>query len=144
VIRSAWPTSRVHLGRGAGDSAGTAVQAQGLTKRFGEFTAVDAVDFDIEVGEAFGFLGANGAGKTSTMRMIACLSPISGGTLQVLGLDPMRDGPQIRSRIGLVPQETPSIWNSPSGTTSICTGATSASRGSSCASAWRSCSSSPA
>ncbi len=90
---------------GAGDSAGTAVQAQGLTKRFGEFTAVDAVDFDIEVGEAFGFLGANGAGKTSTMRMIACLSPISGGTLQVLGLDPMRDGPQIRSRIGLVPQD---------------------------------------
>ena len=76
-----------------------------LTKRFGEFTAVDAVDFDIEVGEAFGFLGANGAGKTSTMRMIACLSPISSGTLQVLGLDPMRDGPQIRSRIGLVPQE---------------------------------------
>ncbi len=81
------------------------MQARGLTKRFGEFTAVDSVDFDIEVGEAFGFLGANGAGKTSTMRMIACLSPISGGTLQVLGLDPMHDGPQIRSRIGLVPQD---------------------------------------
>jgi lipooligosaccharide transport system ATP-binding protein len=86
-------------------SAGVAVRARGLTKRFGGFTAVDAVDFDIHVGEAFGFLGANGAGKTSTMRMIACLSPISGGTLQVLGLDPMRHGPQIRSRIGLVPQE---------------------------------------
>ena len=81
------------------------MQARRLTKCFGEFTAVDAVDFDIHVGEAFGFLGANGAGKTSTMRMIACLSPISGGTLQVLGLDPMRDGPQIRSRIGLVPQD---------------------------------------
>src|ERR1035438_9416064 len=92
-------------GAGAGGSTGAAVQARRLTKRFGDFTAVDAVDFDIQVGEAFGFLGANGAGKTSTMRMIACLSPISGGTLQVLGLDPMRDGPQIRSRIGLVPQE---------------------------------------
>ena len=86
-------------------SPGAAVQARGLTKRFGEFTAVDGVDFDIESGEAFGFLGPNGAGKTSTMRMIACLSPISGGTLQVLGLDPMHDGPRIRSRIGLVPQD---------------------------------------
>ena len=86
-------------------SACAAVRARGLTKRFGGLTAVDAVDFDIHVGEAFGFLGANGAGKTSTMRMIACLSPISGGTLQVLGLDPMREGPQIRSQIGLVPQD---------------------------------------
>jgi lipooligosaccharide transport system ATP-binding protein len=81
------------------------VQARGLTKRFGEFTAVDSVDFDIRAGEAFGFLGPNGAGKTSTMRMIACLSPISGGSLRVLGLDPMRDGSRIRARIGLVPQE---------------------------------------
>jgi lipooligosaccharide transport system ATP-binding protein len=81
------------------------VRARGLTKRFGEFTAVDSVDFDIHPGEAFGFLGPNGAGKTSTMRMIACLSPISGGTLSVLGLDPMRDGSRIRGRIGLVPQE---------------------------------------
>jgi lipooligosaccharide transport system ATP-binding protein len=84
---------------------GGAVEARGLTKRFGEFIAVDGVDFTIHAGEAFGFLGPNGAGKTSTMRMIACLSPISGGTLRVLGLDPMRDGPQIRSRIGLVPQD---------------------------------------
>ena len=90
---------------GTASQTGAAVGARGLTKRFGEFTAVDAVDFDIEVGEAFGFLGANGAGKTSTMRMIACLSPISGGTLQVLGLDPLHHGPEIRGRIGLVPQE---------------------------------------
>jgi lipooligosaccharide transport system ATP-binding protein len=81
------------------------VQARGLTKRFGDFTAVDSVDFDIQAGEAFGFLGPNGAGKTSTMRMIACLSPVSGGTLRVLGLDPVRDGSRIRSRIGLVPQD---------------------------------------
>ena len=81
------------------------VRARGLTKRFGDFTAVDAVDFDIRAGEAFGFLGPNGAGKTSTMRMIACLSPISDGTLRVLGMDPAHDGPRIRSRIGIVPQE---------------------------------------
>jgi len=88
---------------GAGN--GAAVHAQGLTKRFGDFTAVEGVDFSIQTGEAFGFLGPNGAGKTSTMRMIACLSPISSGTLRVLGMDPMRDGPRIRSRIGLVPQD---------------------------------------
>src|SRR5574340_640405 len=81
------------------------VTARGLTKRFGGFTAVDGVDFDIDRGESFGFLGPNGAGKTSTMRMIACMSPVSGGTLRVLGLDPATDGPAIRGRIGLVPQE---------------------------------------
>ena len=81
------------------------VTARGLTKRFGGFTAVDGVDFDIDRGESFGFLGPNGAGKTSTMRMIACMSPVSDGTLRVLGLDPATDGPAIRGRIGLVPQE---------------------------------------
>jgi lipooligosaccharide transport system ATP-binding protein len=81
------------------------VHARGLTKRFGSFTAVDAVDFDIEAGEAFGFLGPNGAGKTSTMRMVSCMSPVSSGTLRVFGLDPERHGPAIRRRIGLVPQE---------------------------------------
>jgi len=81
------------------------VVARGLTKRFGDFVAVDAIDFAIESGEAFGFLGPNGAGKTSTMKMIAAVSPISDGKLQVLGLDPMTDGPEIRARIGVVPQE---------------------------------------
>jgi len=74
-------------------------------KRFGETAAVDGVDFDIARGESFGFLGPNGAGKTSTMRMIACMSPVSEGTLRVLGMDPARQGSAIRSRIGLVPQE---------------------------------------
>ena len=55
------------------------IHARGLTKRFGEFIAVDAIDFDVAPGESFGFLGPNGAGKTSTMRMIGCVSPISGG-----------------------------------------------------------------
>jgi lipooligosaccharide transport system ATP-binding protein len=80
------------------------IHARGLTKRFGELTAVDGVDFDVARGEAFGFLGPNGAGKTSTMRMIGCVSPASGGTLRVLGMDPATEGPQIRARIGVVPQ----------------------------------------
>ena len=79
--------------------------ARGLTKRFGDFVAVDGIDFEIGAGESYGFLGPNGAGKTSTMRMIACMSPVSGGTLRVLGMDPAREGSRIRGRIGLVPQE---------------------------------------
>ena len=81
------------------------IRARGLTKRFGTFTAVDAVDFDVAPGEAFGFLGPNGAGKTSTMRMIGCVSPVTAGELSVLGMDPGRDGPRIRARIGVVPQQ---------------------------------------
>jgi lipooligosaccharide transport system ATP-binding protein len=81
------------------------IHARGLTKRFGELTAVDGIDFNVAPGESFGFLGPNGAGKTSAMRMIGCVSPISGGTLRVLGLDPAADGPRIRSRLGVVPQQ---------------------------------------
>ncbi|MGH9054377.1 MAG: ABC transporter ATP-binding protein [Acidimicrobiales bacterium] len=79
--------------------------ARGLVKEFGSFRAVDSIDFSVSRGEAFGFLGPNGAGKSSTMRMIACVSPRTGGELSVLGLDPDRDGPQIRGRLGVVPQE---------------------------------------
>ena len=81
------------------------IRARGLTKRFGEFTAVDGIDFDLRRGEAFGFLGPNGAGKSSTMRMIGCVSPPTGGELTILGLDPVADGPRIRARLGVVPQE---------------------------------------
>jgi len=81
------------------------VEAHGLTKRFGDFTAVDGVDFTIARGESFGFLGPNGAGKTSTMRMVACISPLSDGTLRVLGKDPASQGAEIRARMGVVPQE---------------------------------------
>jgi lipooligosaccharide transport system ATP-binding protein len=80
------------------------VAARGLTKRFDAFTAVDAVDFDVRTGEAFGFLGPNGAGKTSTMRMTACSSPISDGQLSVIGMDPRSQAPEIKSRLGVVPQ----------------------------------------
>ena len=80
------------------------VQARDLRKSFGEFEAVRGIDVDVARGEVFGFLGPNGAGKSSTMRMIACVSPRSGGTLHVLGMDPDVDGPRIRARIGVVPQ----------------------------------------
>jgi lipooligosaccharide transport system ATP-binding protein len=81
------------------------VEARGLTKRFGDFTAVDAIDFEIQRGEVFGFLGPNGAGKSSTMRMIGATSPVTEGHLSVFGLDPAADGRTIRSRLGVVPQE---------------------------------------
>src|SRR6266850_1883632 len=80
------------------------IRARGLTKRFGEFVAVDAIDFDVAKGESFGFLGPNGAGKTSTMRMIACVSPVTSGTLTVFGKNPEIFGAQIRGRLGVVPQ----------------------------------------
>jgi len=80
------------------------IHARGLVKRFGDFTAVDGIDVDVRRGEAFGFLGPNGAGKSSTMRMIGCVSPPTGGVLEILGLDPRRDGPAIRARLGVCPQ----------------------------------------
>jgi lipooligosaccharide transport system ATP-binding protein len=66
---------------------------------------VDGIDFELYRGEAFGFLGPNGAGKSSTMRMISCVSPPSGGSLTILGADPVREGSSIRGRLGVVPQE---------------------------------------
>jgi lipooligosaccharide transport system ATP-binding protein len=80
------------------------IHARGLVKQFGSLIAVDAIDFDVPRGEAFGFLGPNGAGKSSTMRMIGCVSPPTAGTLRILGLDPVRDGSEIRGRLGVVPQ----------------------------------------
>ena len=81
------------------------IRARGLEKRFEDFVAVDGIDFEVHKGEAFGFLGPNGAGKTSTMRMIGAASPMSGGTMSVLGLDPETEGPRLRARLGVVPQE---------------------------------------
>jgi lipooligosaccharide transport system ATP-binding protein len=78
--------------------------ARGLTKTFGEFTAVDCIDFAVRKGECFGFLGPNGAGKSSTMRMVGCVSPVTGGELRLFGLDPATDGPAIRARLGNCPQ----------------------------------------
>jgi len=87
------------------DPSAPLVTARGLVKRFGSFTAVDGIDVEVRRGEAFGFLGPNGAGKSSTMRMIACTSPVSDGELRVLGMDPAHDGARIRARLGVVPQD---------------------------------------
>jgi lipooligosaccharide transport system ATP-binding protein len=85
------------------------ISAVGLRKEFGRgesaVEAVRGIDVEVRRGEAFGFLGPNGAGKSSTMRMVAAVSPVSGGTLRILGLDPAIDGPRIRARIGVCPQE---------------------------------------
>src|SRR4051794_19395714 len=81
------------------------ISAHGLRKSFGDFEAVKGIDVEVRRGEAFGFLGPNGAGKSSTMRMIAAVSPISGGELRILGMDPALDGPAIRGRLGVCPQE---------------------------------------
>lgn len=81
------------------------IEARGLVKTFGDFTAVDGIDVEVEAGESFGFLGPNGAGKTSAMRMIGCTSTPSAGALRVLELDPRTHGPQIRAQLGVVPQE---------------------------------------
>ncbi len=87
---------------GVGDDV--LLRARGLTKRFGDFTAVDGIDVDVHRGEAFGFLGPNGAGKSSTMRMVGCVSPVTEGELTILGMDPATDGPAIRARLGVCPQ----------------------------------------
>lgn len=76
------------------------IHARALVKRFGDFTAVDGIDLDVAPGEAFGFLGPNGAGKSSTMRMISCVSMPTSGELRILGMDPVREGPKIRARLG--------------------------------------------
>jgi lipooligosaccharide transport system ATP-binding protein len=88
----------------------TMIRARGLRKSFESRTgdvveAVKGIDIDVHRGEAFGFLGPNGAGKSSTMRMIAAVSPTSGGELSILGMDPAEDGPAIRARLGVCPQE---------------------------------------
>ena len=86
-------------------SPGALVRARGLRKSYGDFEAVRGIDLDVRQGEAFGFLGPNGAGKSSTMRMVAAVSPPSGGELTILGMDPRTEGSKIRARIGVCPQE---------------------------------------
>lgn len=86
---------------------GPVITATALTKSFGDFVAVDALDLEVEAGECFGMLGPNGAGKTSTMRMFGCASPVTAGTLTVLGsdVDAPGAGRRIKGRLGVVPQD---------------------------------------
>ncbi len=81
------------------------VTARGLTKKFGDFVAVDAIDFDVAKGESFGLLGPNGAGKSTTMRIVGATSQRTSGDLTILGMDPEKFGPQIRAHLGVVPQQ---------------------------------------
>jgi len=83
----------------------TLIHARGLTKKYGDFIAVDGIDFDVAKGESFGFLGPNGAGKSTTMRIIGATSVRTSGTLTILGKDPEVNGPQIRAHLGVVPQQ---------------------------------------
>ena len=81
------------------------ISARGLTKKFGDFTAVDAIDFDVAKGESFGLLGPNGAGKSTAMRIISATSQRTSGTISILGRDPEKHGPQVRAHLGVVPQQ---------------------------------------
>jgi len=81
------------------------IEARGLTKKFGDFTAVEAIDFQVFRGECLGFLGPNGAGKTTTINMVHCVSPPTAGRLTIAGLDAGRDARAIKSMVGVAPQE---------------------------------------
>jgi lipooligosaccharide transport system ATP-binding protein len=87
------------------DNKEVMIRAKGLTKVYGEFVAVDGIDFEVKKGEAFGLLGPNGAGKSTTMKMIASTSRRTGGELEILGKDPNLHGPEIRAHLGVVPQQ---------------------------------------
>jgi len=80
------------------------ITATSLTKKYKDFAAVDGISFEVAPGESFGLLGPNGAGKSTTMRMLGAVSTRTGGDLEILGLDPDRYGPEIRSQLGVVPQ----------------------------------------
>jgi lipooligosaccharide transport system ATP-binding protein len=81
------------------------IVAKALTKTYGDFNAVDAINFTVKRGEAFGLLGPNGAGKSTTMRMIGATLQRTGGQLEILGKDPNTHGPEIRAHLGVVPQQ---------------------------------------
>lgn len=81
------------------------IKAVGLTKVYGDFTAVDGIDFAVNRGESFGLLGPNGAGKSTTMRMIGSTLQRTSGELTILSKDPTLHGPEIRAHLGVIPQE---------------------------------------
>ena len=81
------------------------IEVDNLTKKFGDFTAVNGITFSVKQGESFGLLGPNGAGKSSTMRIIAATSQRTSGDVKILGKDPEVNGPQIRAHLGVVPQQ---------------------------------------
>ncbi len=81
------------------------ITAANLVKKYKEFAAVDGISFEVSPGESFGLLGPNGAGKSTTMRMVGAVSTRTSGDLSILGMDPDQHGPEIRSQLGVVPQQ---------------------------------------
>ena len=81
------------------------ISASNLVKKYQDFAAVDGISFEVAPGESFGLLGPNGAGKSTTMRMVGAVSTRTDGELSILGLDPNDFGPEIRSQLGVVPQQ---------------------------------------
>jgi lipooligosaccharide transport system ATP-binding protein len=81
------------------------IVVKNLVKQFGDFTAVNGINFSVKQGESFGLLGPNGAGKSSTMRIIGATSQRTSGEVLILGKDPEQAGPQIRAHLGVVPQQ---------------------------------------
>jgi ABC-type multidrug transport system ATPase subunit len=81
-----------------------AIEVRGLTKRFGDFVAVNKVSFDVQQGELFGLLGPNGAGKTTLIRMLTTLTPVTDGSAFVAGYDVRKDPNEVRNAIGVIPQ----------------------------------------
>ena len=79
----------------------SAVQVRDFRKRYGDFVAVDGITFDVRPGEIFGLLGPNGAGKTTTLECLEGIRTPDGGTLEVLGVDPSRDGRRLRNLVGV-------------------------------------------
>jgi ABC-type multidrug transport system ATPase subunit len=88
----------------AQNPAEAAISAEHLVRRFGQFTAVNDVSFRVEKGEIFGFLGPNGSGKTTVIKMLTGLLPLSGGSAHVEGLDVRTDAEVVRERIGYMSQ----------------------------------------
>src|SRR5690348_18307952 len=82
----------------------SAIEVDKLTKRFGDFVAVDQVQFNVEDGEIFGLLGPNGAGKTTLIRMLTTLTPPTSGSARVAGHDVRKDADGVRNSIGVIPQ----------------------------------------
>jgi ribosome-dependent ATPase len=97
-------TPRTRAAAGPGAAAEVAIEARGLTRRFGDFVAVDHVDLRIERGEIFGFIGSNGCGKTTTMKMLTGLLPASAGSVRVLGREPDARDTAARARVGYMTQ----------------------------------------
>jgi ABC-2 type transport system ATP-binding protein len=91
-------------GRAAVSGAGKAIEVQHIVKKYGDFTAVDDVSFDVKDGEIFGLLGPNGAGKSTLIRMMTTLIPITAGVARIAGYDVAKDPDAVRRTIGVIPQ----------------------------------------